>query len=115
MSEFRARIGRVRMKSGADVHIIQQDEPRSNRQGEVIRHAKMVCDTSTPDDELVGHLIVGFFGSGKTTVGIYHDPETCPVPRTLVPSWLAEIARRDLIVDAEATDVFHEMFQWVEG
>jgi hypothetical protein len=99
---------------GADVVVMKPQSPRDNRQGEVIRHAKMVADASDAKDPLVGHLIIGFFASGKTTVGIFHDPETCPIPRALVPSWLAEIARRDLIVDAEATDVFHEMFQWVE-
>jgi hypothetical protein len=102
------------MKTGADVHIMRQPEPRDNRQGELLRHAKLVADASEDHDPLVGHLIVGFFKSGKTTVGIFHDPDTCPIPRALVPSWLAEIARRDLIIDAEATDVFHEMFQWVE-
>jgi len=115
VTEFRARIGRVRMKGGADIHVLQQAEPRENRQGEVIRHAKLVCDASDPEDQLVGHLIVGFFESGKTSVGIYHNPDTCPIPRALVPSWLAEVIRRDLIVDAEATDVFHDMFQWVDG
>jgi hypothetical protein len=59
-------------------------------------------------------MVIGIFASGKSSVGIYHDPDNCPIPRALMPAWIEEITRRDMIVESEARDVFNEMFEWRE-
>jgi hypothetical protein len=32
----------------------------------------------------------------------------------LIPAWVSEILRRDMIVGIEAQDTFNNMFEWVE-
>lgn len=106
------RIGKVRMKaSGFEFRVIDgPKDPESDMGATMIRHARDISQWS----DLVGSIVIGVHGDGKTSVGFRWDDEGCPIPRSLVPSWLAEIARRELITDIEAESVFNDMFQWVE-
>lgn len=116
MSEFRARIGCIRLKNGgAEVRLLRQDNPHADRRGEIMRHTRCVVDASRPEDPLVGQLVIGFFAKGGTSVGVYYDNNTCPIPRALLPAWIEEIMRREMIVDPEARDVFNHMFYWRDG
>jgi len=112
MSEFRARIGRVRMKNGgADIHVFRARDPGVSDAGtQLLKHAREIVETAE-DDRLVGHILVGLFSSGKTSTGFRYDPETFPVPRALFPVWFADILRRELITRSEAIGVFEEMFK----
>jgi hypothetical protein len=113
MAEFRARIGRIRMKNGgADVRVLPTAPSLPDRRGGMMKHTRMVIDHSEEHDPLVGHIVIGFFASGKSSVGFYHNPDTCPIPRALLPAWIKELVRRDLITEVEARDVFNEMFEW---
>lgn len=119
MSEFRARIGRVRMKNGgADVRILDRapvNPDGDDWRGALNRAAREIAANGTDTQPLVGYFIAGFFKDGATSTGFRYDPELCVIPRALMPSWVAEIVRRDLISEQEARDVFSEMFEWVEG
>lgn len=113
MSEFRARIGRVRMKNGgADVRVIQRQDEGEDWRGTVIRNARTVADHATEDAPLVGYLLIGFYGDGCSSVGFRYDPERTPIPRALMPAWVEEVVRRDMLTAVEAKDTFNDMFEW---
>lgn len=119
MGEFKARIGRIRMKNGgADVRVF--DRKQVNPEGEdwrggLVTSARKVAEFASDDDPLAGYVVIGLFKSGMSSVGWRYDPDTAGVPRVLLPHWIAEIVRRDLITEREARSVFDEMFAWVEG
>jgi hypothetical protein len=119
VSEFRARIARVRMKSGgADVRVLDRrtDSPNGeNWRGKIIENARAVADYDEPNSSLVGYLLIGIFHDGQTSVGFRYDKERCPVPRSLMPAWIAELVRRDMITAPEAADKFNEMFYWQDA
>lgn len=119
MTDFAARIGRVRMKNGgADVHVLESKpgpDGAEDWRGAVVRNAKAVAEMGTDASPLVGYLLIGIFGDGATSVGFRVDEDRCVVPRALFPAWVAEIVRRDLVSAQEAEIVFDNRFQWVEG
>lgn len=118
-AEFRTRLRRVRMKNGgADVRVL--DLPKPNPEGEdwrgsIIASARQIGEYVSDEKPLVGYVILGLYGDGTTSLGWRYDFEICPIPRALLPAWLAEVVRRDLISECEARDVFNEMFEWQEG
>lgn len=119
MSEFRARISRVRLKDGADVHVLRNrvaDEGGEDWRGAIIRNARRIADTATDQDPLAGYVVLGLFESGSASIGFRYNFESHQaMPRMMIPTWVAEILRRDLIANEEAREVFHEMFEWQEG
>lgn len=119
MTEFRARIGRVRMKAGgADVRVIDRMVDNGNGQdwrGTICASARGIADIATDDEPLAGYIIIGMFAGGAASVGYRYDPAACHIPRALLPSWVAEVIRRDLITERECHQVFDEKFEWREG
>lgn len=118
MSEFAARVSRVRMKSGgADVMVLDRKIDNGNGEdwrGSILANARGIADLATSDEPLSGYIVIGMFKGGSTSVGWRYDPETCAIPRALFPAWAAEIIRRDLITEVEARTVFDDKFEWVE-
>jgi hypothetical protein len=117
-AEFAARISRIRIKGGADVHVLRSKpglDGKDDWRGAIVRNARAVAEMGSEKQPLVGYVLVGFFGDGTSSVGYRYDPESCPIPRALIPAWLAEVIRRDLITSVEASNVFHEMFEWRGG
>jgi hypothetical protein len=116
VSEFAARISRVRPKRGGDFHILparlERDDDGDNWRGRLLTHAREIAEDT---DELVGFCIIGIYSDGLVRTGFRWDPAKCVIPRTLMPAWVGEILRRELITDPEARDVFNEMFEWKEG
>lgn len=121
MADFAARIGRVRMKAGgADVRILPQPnvpfEDEEDYRGALIRNAKAVADMGSDVDPLVGYVLVGIFDSGSTSTGFRYNRESRhSIPSSLLPAWIAEIFRRELITGIEAETRFDTMFQWQDG
>lgn len=113
---FAARISRVRMKDGgADVHVLnnkRMDDGGEDWRGSIVKNARVTADMETPDAPLVGYLMVGIYADGCTSTSFRYDSEQCPIPRALLPSWVAEVVRRDILMDGEARNVFNEMFEW---
>jgi hypothetical protein len=114
MTEFNARISRVRMKEGADVHILNpaREEEPEGLEAAMLRQVKMIKGQSEPGSDLDGFIMIGLFSDGTSSMG-YRAPKR--LPRALLVAYLSEVLRRDVIMDAEAEEVFHNMFEWREG
>lgn len=119
MTEFRARIGRIRMKNGgAEVRVLQRKPLNGDGddwRGRILSHARMTADNASDDNPLTGFIVIGVFSDGSSSVGFRWDDEQCAIPRALIPSWVAEIIRRDMITEIEAGALFDRMFEYVEG
>lgn len=113
MSEFRARISRVRMKNGgADVVVLHNDASAVDHIPTSIElSARHLAGMSEHGSELVGYAIVGLYADGKSSVG-WNMPSN--YPPTLAAAWAIESVRRSMVCAPEAGDVFNDMFQWVE-
>lgn len=106
------RIGKVRMKdTGFEFRVIQGVvDPETDNGARLLRAARSIgCD-----HDLVGYLVIGLTRGGGYRCGYrWHDEES-PIPRTLMPSYLAEVVRRELVTECVAEDVFDQKFEWVE-
>jgi hypothetical protein len=118
VTEFRARIGRVRMKNGgADVRVIDRQAVNSDGEdwrGTLLRNARAVADFATDDVPLIGYLLVGLYADASSSVGFRYDMDRCAVPVSRVPAWVAELLRRDMITKRQAEETFDDKFEWVE-
>lgn len=118
-AEFKTRIRRVSLKGGADVHVLESKpghDGKDDWRGALVRNAKAVAEMGTDADPLAGYVLVGIFASGRTSVGYRYNFESDhSISRLLLPSFVAEVIRRDVISGEEARDVFNEMFEWREG
>lgn len=100
------QIGRVRMKAGgAEVRVIRQPDAANNLRGVIVDHARKLANMGKPGGELVGFVWIGLYGDGTSSVGCRYDPKTSPIPRALLPAYVEEVIRRDLVTAAEAEDV----------
>lgn len=117
MTDFAARIRRVRLHGGADVHVLQTPMPDDingdpeNWRGKLISHAKNISGQGEPGGELDGYLIVGLFEDGSSSLA-FRLPAR--IPQCLVPAYITELIRRDAVVSREAERVFDYKFEWVE-
>jgi hypothetical protein len=114
MTDFRARIGRVRMKSGgADVRVLHTPQPNDggteNWRGKLIEHAKEVAGY---EGVLDGYVVIGLWEDGCRSLAYRFSPR---IPRDLMPSYVAEMLRRDAITEHEAKETFNSMFEWRDG
>ena len=106
------RIGKVRMKdTGFEFRVLSgPTEPESDMGATMMRHARGI--SQWPD--MVGEVVLGVFADGSASLGFRWDDNRSPVPRALVPSWITEIVRRELVTDIAAEGVFYENFEWAE-
>lgn len=114
MNEFRARIGRVRMKNGgADVRVLEG--ARSDWQGEETPEATLLRSAReiAAEGPVAAFVIVTFGPDGRTCFNSRFTDES-PITRSLMPTYVAELVRRYVIVQEEARARFDDMFQWVE-
>lgn len=110
-----ARIGRIRMKAGgAEVRVIRREAPNyngENYEGKIIEHARNTAAYSTPGRELVGYFILGIYSDRTATTSWRNDPDRSPIPRKLLPAYVAELMRESMITGPkavnEAVDVFN--------
>jgi hypothetical protein len=114
MSEFRARIGRVKMKEGgADLRIIDGPEHQEGKEARILSAARHVADESEPGSTLEGFVIVAFY-SDKCRNVIYELDGDHGLPRELIPAYVTELIRRKIITQAEACDVVNRANGWDE-
>lgn len=107
MNEFRARIGRVRMKAGgADVVVLDQERIVGNMPTEFMDHARFMALDSEPGSELAGYVIVALYSDGARNVGFDLTGDH-KVPRELLPALFAELVRRKVLMQAEACEVIN--------
>lgn len=118
VSEFRARIARVRMKSGgADIRVLDRKPVNlggEDWRGDIMSSARNVAEFATDENPLAGFVVLGIFKDGCSSLGWRYDPGTARIPRLLLPYWVSEMIRRDILTAGEAKDVFDSMYEWVE-
>jgi hypothetical protein len=93
---------------GAEVRILHTPTPNlgdENWRGALITNAKAVASYDEPGSQLVGYLLVGFFSDGTVSTGYRWDAARTPIPRALMPAFVEEVVRRDMITSAEADEV----------
>lgn len=112
------RLRSIRYKDGrAALHVLptprndgDPNEPE-NWRGKLVAHAKGIADQGAPGSELSGFVVIGLFEDGSSSVG-FRLPDWLPV--SLAPAFIADLLRRDGLVQREAENVFNRMFEWVE-
>lgn len=113
------RIGKIRMKSGgAEIRVIDRDSPNhegSNWRGEVVKAARRAGELGNENSDLVGYVVVGIYSDGSSYVGRAWDSERCTIPRALMPSWLAEVVRREMVTGPEAEAIACEVVNRANG
>lgn len=96
-----ARIGKVRLKKGgAELRILDRksnDPGGENWRGKIMAHARSVASYEENGSELVGFLVIGFFSDGAHSLGWRWDANRSPIPRRLLPAYVADLIREDLI------------------
>ena len=87
------------------------DGEPENWRGKLLEHAKAIGGLGTPGSELAGFVVIGLFADGTSSAGFRLPSWLSP---TLAPGYVAEVLRRDALIDREARTVFNDMFEWVE-
>ncbi len=103
MRDSVARIGRVRLKGGADLHII--DGGNADLTNSFLQAAEKIVELC-PD--MAGYAIVSWDFKGAATRGWEHDKRS-PVRESLIPSYvrdilLKEVTKVQTLEDLQETD-----------
>jgi len=88
------RIGRVRLKGAATILPFRQTE-RDDLQDSIVRTAAAIANTFKAG-EMDGYMILGWDKDGAYTKG-WRLPFEGAIGMTMLPSWVADIIRRDFI------------------
>ena len=95
-----ARIRSITFKDGrAPIRVLSTERRKDldeNWRGVLIDHARKIADDL---DDISGFVIMAVQKDGAFSWGCRIDKKTCPIPLTLWPAYLEEVARRRLIVD----------------
>lgn len=114
MSEFRARIGKVRMKAGgAELHIIDGPDHQDGKEAKLLQMARFVADESEEGSSLEGFIILAFY-SDKCRNILFDLDGDHGIPREMFPAYAEELVRRKCIMQAEACDVVNRANGWDE-
>jgi hypothetical protein len=114
-----ARIGKITLKSGgASVRVLHQATPNKdgteNWAGALMETARTAVNhTDGESGPVVGFVVAAFYSDGSTWVDYRWGAES-PINRALLPGYIAEVVRRDLLMEGEARDTFNKMFEWRE-
>jgi len=63
--------------------------------------------------DLAAFVIVGWTAQGSVSFN-WRYTNDCPMARTLIPPYVAELTRRYVVSREEASERFNEMFEWIE-
>lgn len=108
MTVARVRIGRVRMKAGgADLRVLHNCSPipADNWRGKFMEHSRAISEMGSPGSELVGYLVIGVFSDDAVSTAFRWNNPRSAIPRSLMPAYVAEIVRRDMVTAPEADEV----------
>lgn len=105
------RIGKVRMKAtGFEFRVITGPaDPENDYGARLLKCARNIGQ----DRNLVGFVVIGLTPDSYRC-GFRWDDAQSTVPRTLFPSYMAELLRREMLTGPEAEAVFDDKFEWVE-
>lgn len=114
-----ARIGKIRMKAGgAEIRILRRTTENNgeNWRGTIVEHAKIIAEAATPECKLVGFLVLGMFSNGTISNGWRYDHSSPGVlPRAVLPAYVSEIVRREMITGPEAQEAARVVFNRANG
>lgn len=98
------RIRRVRMKGGADITLLKQPDV-SDLGVAMIADARAIADRQ-------GRTLTGFFIVGWDKEGAYSSGSRVVdgIPLTLLPAWIAEVARRDMVTTKQVHEVLQDHY-----
>lgn len=94
------RIGKIRLKAGgAEVRVLNRSvrNDGENWRGLIVRHAREIAEHQ-PKQEMVGFVIVAMFDDGGYSTSVRVDG-SAKISRTLLPSYVAEVVRRDVLME----------------
>jgi hypothetical protein len=113
VKEFRARIGRVRMKGGgADVRVIEGFAiPRGESASASLAREARECLQA---GDIAAFVFLAISPEGRCHFA-YRYESGCPLSRNLLPSYIEELTRTMIVTRAEASKVFDDMFEWRDG
>ena len=77
-----------------------------NLRGKIIEEARDIAEQEEDGSKLDGFVVIGFFSDGARSCG-FRVPKR--IPRELLPSYVAEILRRDAITEDEARSVLWDL------
>lgn len=105
------RLRTVRYKDGrAPLHVIHNPDT-VDLMGLMQTHARNIAGYSTPGSKLDGFVMIGLFDDGSSSVG-------CRIPdrllSCLIPAYVEELMRRDMVTEPAAKREFDRNFEWVE-
>lgn len=97
-------ISRVRMKDGgADVHVLGRNvADLSPRAAQMVDYARRAITVLQGD--IAGFVIVAWDPEGLNTVGADMSGQNL-IPRSLLPSWVADVVRRELVTAPEIREI----------
>jgi hypothetical protein len=83
------------------VHVLNRQTPNGNEnwRGKLIEHARQIAGYADQKSDLVGYVIIGLFSDGAHSAGARWDAERSPIPRRLLPAYIEEIVREEMIND----------------
>lgn len=90
------RIGRVKFRDGRSLTIIDRPKPRSEHAASIVSAASVMAS----DPKLCGYVMIGLCRDGTYNFGS-RIPFDGPIPLTLVPSYVAEIVRRECVTSVQ--------------
>lgn len=113
MTEFAARIRSIRPKNLSTNVVVfptpmPDDGGDENWRGKMIEHAKNIAGN---EGNLNGFLVLGLWDDGRRSLGFRF---TSHISRELLPAYIAEIVRTDIVTQWEAENTFDDKFEWVE-
>lgn len=60
-------------------------------------------------------MVLGFFSDGSVSSGFRWNNKRSPIPRSLMPAYVAEVVRRDLVTSPEAEEVAAKVVNRANG
>lgn len=103
MSEFAARIRRVRMKGGADVHILPKPQDREGLGPVLIERSR----EASAEAEIVAYAVVAMYADGCFYTATNSAFGDVPMNRHAFVGMAAEAIRDQLISEETACRVFN--------
>lgn len=113
MTDFTARVRRVRMKAGgADVRVFPSPASVNDISDALLKSARHIVSEQDETSTLEGYAVIALYADGQKNI-CYDLSGDHGVPLELLPAYMSELMRR-VTVARTAADTFSDMFEWPE-
>lgn len=102
-------------EGGADIRVIEGTPFQGDMidmRGDMLHAAREITE-AFDRDEMAAFVMIALRHDGNDT-GAYRMADDCHIPRMLMPSFISELVRANMIDLPLAEQTFGEMFEWVE-